>query len=231
MNILLIEDDKELSALISDYLSKEGMEISTLLSGEHAVSTILKEQPDLIILDVMLPVMDGIEICKAVRADYDGIILMLTAKQEEVDQIMGLELGADDYLFKPIKPRLLLAKIKSLSRRTVQHTSHDHLTSLTFGKLHIDVAAREVLLDKNPITLTSSEFDLLVALANQAGDVLSRDDLSHLIFGREYNGLERTIDNKVSQLRKKLQDDARDSQKIKTIRSKGYLFVASNWDD
>lgn len=226
MNILLIEDDLTLSELITDYLKSEGFQVETVLSGEHAVEAILTQKPDLVILDVMLPVKDGIAICREVRAQYDGLILMLTAKQDEVDQILGLELGADDYLFKPVKPRFLLAKIKSMSRRQTEAVDSD---VLRFGNFSLNTLSREVRISAELITLTSSEYDLLYILAKYAGEVLSRDALSQALVGREFDGIERTIDNKISQLRKKLGDDARSPEKIKTIRTKGYLFVPTAW--
>lgn len=231
--ILVVEDDWPLAESIQEYLSFEGYQVEIVSDGQQAVSTIVEWQPALVILDLMLPQKDGLTVCREVRPLYKGYILMFTAREEEIDQIVGLEIGADDYLLKPVKPRLLLAKIKAFLRRD---QSIDSLISsqqvkenITFGQLSIATQKRTVSLGGALIQLTDGEYDLLTLLAKNAGNILSRDQIVEQIKGYHYDGIERGVDNHISQLRKKLGDDARNSLKIKTIRSKGYLFVASAW--
>lgn len=234
--ILLVEDDKKLSSLIARYLNKNNLNVETEFRGDVAVKRILDTQPDLVILDVMLPGMDGFEVCKQVRPAFDGSILMLTAKDEDVDQIVGLEIGADDYVVKPTEPRLLLARIRALLRRTRKETkpqisAHTIIekSSLEFGSLIINRSTQCVSRNNVDIELTSTEFSLLWFLAIQAGDVLSREHICESVFNVEYDGLNRSVDNKISRLRKLLQDNAEKPKGIKTIRGKGYLFVADGW--
>jgi DNA-binding response OmpR family regulator len=182
----------------------------------------------------MLPGLDGFEVCKQVRPHYNGSILMLTAKDEDIDQIVGLELGADDYVVKPVEPRLLLARIRALLRRVTVKEKSQPVTSipggiLSFNNLTIDANARQVKYHNKPIDLTSTEFDLLWLLASHAGNTLSREHISKNVFNVDYNGLSRSVDNKISCLRKLLGDNPHKPEGIKTIRGKGYLFVASAW--
>ena len=233
--ILLVEDDKKLSSLIVRYLQKNNLNVETEFRGDKAVKHILDIQPDLVILDVMLPGMDGFEVCKQVRPDFEGSILMLTAKDEDIDQIVGLEIGADDYVLKPTEPRLLLARIRALLRRSIknppQRDTHEIVekSKLEFGSLIINKSARRVLRNRIDIELTSTEFNLLWFLASQEGSVLSREQICECIFNVEYDGLNRSVDNKISRLRKLLQDNTEKPKGIKTIRGKGYLFVADGW--
>jgi two-component system, OmpR family, response regulator RstA len=227
--LLLVEDDAVLAETIKDYLTLEGFSVSIESDGAVAQQRIVVENPDLVILDVMLPGKDGISVCREVRPHYNGYIIMFTAREDEVDQIVGLELGADDYLIKPIKPRLLLAKVKSFLRRSV--VPNDGISAeLSIGSLTIDVNGRNVNLEDSEVNLTSAEFDLLVLLAKNAGEILSRDLITKSLKGGEYDGMERGIDNKISQLRKKLKDDGRIPHRIKTIRGKGYVLSPGAWD-
>lgn len=228
--ILLIEDDHELASLTQDYLQKNDFSVSIEFDGANAVERILNEQPDCVLLDIMLPNKDGFSICKAVRNSqnpYHGPILMLTARDEDIDQLLGLELGADDYVTKPVQPRLLLARIHTLLRRVNQPTNlpqHD----LAFDNLLIESSARRVLLNKTAIDLSTAEYDLLYLLAQNAGTVLSRDAILQHLRGIGYDGADRSIDLRVSRLRKKLQDEKIDNnQRIKTVRGSGYLFTLS----
>jgi len=225
--LLLVEDDVALATSVSEYLTQEGFRVEIETDGALAPEKIMLMQPDLVILDVMLPNKDGISICREVRSQYPGFILMFTAKEDEIEQIVGLEVGADDYLVKPIKPRLLLAKIKSFLRRLSDPTIPEPsgCQDIVFGNLSIAPAARSVEQAGQSIKVTSAEFDLLLLLAKQAGQIVSRDHLMKSTTGLSYDGIERTIDNKISLLRKKLGDDARNPQKIKTVRSKGYMLV------
>jgi DNA-binding response OmpR family regulator len=229
--IMLVEDDLPLAEAVSEYLSKEGLAISVVHDGISAVEQIIETQPALVILDIMLPGKDGLTVCREIRPYYHGFIIMFTAKEDDIDQVVGLELGADDYLIKPVKPRLLLAKVKAFLRRTTMQIGElPKLDILQFGELVIDLSKREVKLNSILIVLTSAEFDLLAVLAKKAGQILSRDDITQQLKGGEYDGLERTIDNKISQLRKKLGDDSSLPTRIKTIRSKGYMLVPGAWD-
>lgn len=228
--ILLVEDDRALADAINEYLSGEGFDVQVVDDGNRAVNEILSSQPDLVILDIMLPGKDGLTVCREVRPSYLGYIIMFTAREDEIDQIVGLELGADDYLIKPVKPRLLLAKVKAFLRRgKLEGAANAGSNQLCFDNLRIDLTQRAVTLDDNDIALTSAEFDLLAILAKQAGNILSRDTIMQELSGAHYDGLDRTIDNKVSLLRKKLGDDSAVPTRIKTVRSKGYVLVPGAW--
>lgn len=230
--ILLIEDDERLADLTAEYLRKNDFEVSIEGRGDVAEQRILAEQPDLIILDIMLPGKDGLEVCRAVRSRYQGVILILTARDEDLDQILGLELGADDYIAKPVPPRVLLARIKALLRRlpAVPENTQNPRKSLTFGKFHISPGTRSAMLNGQAIDLTTAEFDLLWLLARHAGNVLSRDDLLQELRGIGFDGLDRSIDARISRLRKKIGDDPENPARIKTVRGKGYLFSQHDWN-
>ena len=228
--VLLVEDDVRLSALVAEYLEKNGLKVETEFRGDTAVERILTLQPDLIILDLMLPGLDGFEVCKQVRPQYKGPILMLTAKDEDIDQVVGLEIGADDYVVKPAPPRLLLARIRALLRRSGNHDeSNADKEELQFGALNIFLNSRAVTRNDINIDFTTTEFDLLWLLATHAGKVLSRDQISEALSGVEYDGLDRSIDIRISRLRKLLKDDPSKPKGIKTVRGQGYLFVADGW--
>ena len=224
--ILLVEDDQELSDLTRDYLQNHSLAVNCEMDGKNAVSRIIKEQPDLVILDIMLPNKDGFTICREVRQQYTGLILMLTARDEDMDQLLGLELGADDYVTKPVKPVLLLARIHSLLRRMNLPQENSAPTSLDFGLLNIEMSCREVSFDKQNIDLTTAEFDLFSLLAKHAGTVLSREKISQHLRGIGYDGSNRTIDLRISRLRQKLDVYLDNQVVIKTVRGAGYLFVA-----
>jgi len=236
-SILLVEDDEKLSALIAKYLQKNDLHVETEFRGDTAVQRIIDSKPDLVLLDVMLPGLDGFEVCKQVRSAYKGSILMLTAKDEDIDQIVGLEIGADDYIIKPVEPRLLLARIRAQLRQTMTHAATldnkklpvSENTNLSFGSLSIDQSARTVTRNDEHIELTSVEFDLLWLLASHAGATLTREQICQHVFNIEYNGVNRSVDNKISRLRQLLQDNSSKPKGIKTVRNKGYLFVASGW--
>lgn len=235
--IVLVEDDARLSALVADFLRKNGYVVEVISDGDKAVSFLSTNSPDLLILDVMLPGMDGFEICKTIRPTYQGPIIFLTAKGSDFDQVLGLELGADDYVVKPVEPRVLLARVHALLRRSGQSDSGTNQDKnkerdeekLVFGSLNIDRQARTVVLSNVLVELTSHEFDMLVVLAQKSGSILSRDYLSKVLLGREYDGVDRSVDVRVSRLRKKLGDSSESPTRIKTIWGKGYLFVADAW--
>ena len=230
--ILLVEDDERLAELTAEYLGRNGLEVSIEGRGDTAETRILAEQPDLVILDVMLPGQDGFAVCRAVRNDYRGVILMLTARDEDFDQILGLEMGADDYITKPVQPRVLLARIKALLRRTAGtgEAAPTGNEKLIFGRFQINQSTRAAELNGELIDLTTAEFDLLWLLASHAGAVLSRDDLLQELRGIGFDGLDRSIDARISRLRKKLNDDPDNPTRIKTVRGKGYLFSKHDWN-
>ncbi len=230
--ILLVEDDERLANLTAEYLRKNDFGVNIEARGDTAEARILNDNPELVILDIMLPGKDGFEVCRSVRDKYKGVILMLTARDEDLDQILGLELGADDYLSKPVQPRLLLARIKALLRRSPTSTSDaevDEVSELTFGNVHISQATRNTQLGQETIDLTTAEFDLLWLLARHAGSILSRDDLLLQLRGIGFDGLDRSIDARISRLRRKLGDDPANPTRIKTVRGKGYLFSKHDW--
>lgn len=230
--ILLVEDDARLAELTAEYLSRNDLDVTIEGRGDKAEERIAAEQPDLVILDVMLPGKDGFEVCRAVRPHYHGVILMLTARDEDFDQILGLEMGADDYIAKPVQPRVLLARIKALLRRLPANgeAASAGAQEKIFGQFRISQATRTASLAGQPIDLTTAEFDLLWLLASHAGNVLSRDDLLQELRGIGFDGLDRSIDARISRLRKKLNDDPENPTRIKTVRGKGYLFSKHDWN-
>lgn len=230
-HLLLVEDDRRLVQLIRDYLIRQDFQVSTAERGDIAVEMIIHARPDLVILDLMLPGLDGFAVCQQVRPRYAGPILILTAREDDMDQVAGLEMGADDYVKKPIEPRVLLARIRALLRRLPvnQISASGSLTPKTFGRLSICRNSRKVLLEDSEVDLTSNEFDLLFILADSAGTILDREFLFKALRGIEYDGLDRTIDVNISRLRKKLGDSASHPFRIKTVWGKGYLFVADAW--
>ena len=228
--ILIVEDDERLAALTKDYLESNGLKVSIEGDGSRAIERIKTEQPDLVVLDLMLPGEDGLAVCRIVRPYYKGPILMLTARTEDLDQVLGLEMGADDYVAKPVRPRVLLARIRALLRRVTDGPDEEVAVSgsenrLTFGNLVVDSAMREAWLEGQSIGLTSAEFDLLWLLSSSAGKVLTREEIFNQLRGIEYDGQDRSIDVRVSRIRPKVGDDPMNPKRIKTVRSKGYLFV------
>lgn len=227
--ILIVEDDERLATLTREYLENNGLQVSVEGDGGKAVERILSERPDLVVLDLMLPGEDGVSICRRVRGQYHGQILMLTARTDDLDEVLGLEMGADDYVAKPVRPRVLLARIRALLRRgTVPVEDEPQAqSSLRFGALVVDNSMREAWLDDQSVDLTSAEFDLLWLLCSNAGRVLSREEIFAQLRGIEYDGQDRSIDVRVSRIRPKIGDDPMHPRLIKTVRSKGYLFVKS----
>ena len=230
--ILIVEDDERLATLTREYLENNGLSAVIEGDGAMAVARILKEQPDLVVLDLMLSGEDGVSICRRVRPEYNGPILMLTARTDDLDEVLGLEMGADDYVAKPVRPRVLLARIRALMRRhrfpRVDKDEEAGVIRLTFGNLVVDSAMREAWLDNRSVDLTSAEFDLLWLLCSNAGRVMSREEIFEKLRGIEYDGQDRSIDVRVSRIRPKIGDDPIRPRLIKTVRSKGYLFVRNS---
>ncbi|HET6414482.1 MAG TPA: response regulator transcription factor [Anaeromyxobacter sp.] len=221
---LLVEDDVRLAALTRDYLESHGVAVVSVTDGRRGLSEAVTGRYDVVLLDLMLPGKDGLEVCREVRARSDVPIIVLTARGEEADRVMGLELGADDYLAKPYSPRELLARIRAVTRRA-KGRAGPALGAFRVGSLTIDPGARRVELEGEEVHLTGYEFALLEALARRAGRVLSREQLMELAKGSAEDAFDRSIDVHVSRLRQKLGDDPKRPRLIKTVRGSGYVLA------
>ena len=220
--ILLIDDDSRLAAMVSEYLGAAGFRVTVASNGLHGLEQLGSAPFDALVLDLSLPDMDGLEVCRRLRARSEVPVLMLTARGDAMDRIVGLEVGADDYLPKPFEPRELLARIKALLRRA-NRQAKDRL--LRFGRLEIDRDARAVRIEGHEHALTSFQFALLVALAENAGRVLSRDVLMDLVKGEKLEAFDRSIDVHVSRIRAAIEDDPKKPRRIITVRGAGYVFA------
>ncbi len=228
--ILLVEDDLSLAQWVQEYLQEHSYQITHVERGDQALEVFNGESFDLVLLDVMLPGIDGIQVCRDIRAISAVPIIMLTARSDELDEVIGLEVGANDYVVKPVRPRALLARIKSLIRNKQQPEPSQQPQSLDFGQLSLDNQAKRVIYQADEIEFSSSEFDFLWFLASHAGVAVNRDQVFKALKGREYDGQDRRFDLMISVLRKKLGDNSQKPQKIKTVWGKGYLFVADAWE-
>lgn len=228
MKILLVDDDKKLCRLIADYLEPMGYEVAAAHNGSQGLEMIREGNYHAMILDVMMPRMDGFEVLKQLRRESNIPVLMLTARGDETDRIVGLEMGADDYLPKTFSSRELLARLRAVTRRyrvsEKQAASDAEKDLLVFADLKIDRGARTVSLGGKPVSLTPLEYDLLASLAGAAGRVLSRDQLLDAVAGRSYDVFDRSVDVHISSLRRKLGEAPRNPRFIQTVRSAGYLF-------
>lgn len=222
--ILVIEDEKPILNIIKFNLKKEGFEVYEAVDGEEGVEKALKLEPDLILLDIMLPKKDGFTVCKELRQKISTPILMLTAREEEVDKVLGLELGADDYITKPFSTRELVARIKAHLRRHTPEKPLSENAIIKYGKLIINIDKYEVTKENKEIDLTLREFELLKFLATQPGQVFSRESLLEKVWGYEYYGDVRTVDVTVRRLREKVENDSGDPEYILTKRGVGYYF-------
>jgi DNA-binding response OmpR family regulator len=231
--ILLVEDDPRLAEMLTEYLSQAGYRVAHAPTGRIAMEHIAAADIDAVILDLMLPDMDGLDVCRQLRAVSDVPVLMLTARGDAIDRIVGLEIGADDYLPKPFEPRELLARLRAIlrrrvdlrqidARRGVAPAAHDFLR---FGRLEIDPAAHAARLDGVPCELTAYQFDLLLVMAQHAGRVLSRDALMDLLKGEPLEAFDRSIDVHMSRIRAAVEDDPKHPRRIITVRGAGYLFA------
>jgi DNA-binding response OmpR family regulator len=218
--ILIVDDEKRLVSLVESYLTQEGYRVATAYNGREALAVAKKENPDLIILDIMMPEMNGYDFMRVHRAEHDTPIIMLTAKVEDDDKIIGLELGADDYVVKPFKPRELMARVRNVLRRAGKIEPIGK--TLKVADMILNRDSREVLVGQRSIDLTPSEFDLLAALMATPGRVFSRLDLLDVIQGVRYEGYERTIDTHIKNLRAKVEDDPRKPRHIETVYGVGY---------
>lgn len=221
--VLLVEDEKAIRDAVSAYLEKEGYWVTSAADGQVAIDTFERGKFDLVVLDLMLPKVPGEEVCRTIRDASDVPIIMLTAKGELEDRVIGLELGADDYLVKPFSPRELVARVRALLRRA-KVSEEPQRDRLVYGELEIDVASHKAFLGGEELDLTASEFKLLTTLARYPGRVYTRMELVEKVLGYDFVGYERTIDSHVKNLRAKLDDDPRDATFIHTVHGVGYRF-------
>ncbi len=226
--ILMIEDDEGLSGMVGEYLGTRGFEVTARAEAATGLELLRTNRFDALILDVMLPDADGFEVCRQVRSESDVPILMLTARGEDTDRIVGLELGADDYLPKPFNPRELLARLRAILRRRSQLSRS---TALRFGRLEIDRDARVVRVDGQDCPLTSHQYELLNALAESPGRVLSRDVLMQRVRGESLEAFDRSIDVHISRIRAAIEDDPKHPKRVLTVRGAGYVFARSQDDE
>jgi DNA-binding response OmpR family regulator len=225
--VLIVEDDDQLAELLLEYLGMHGFELERVASGDVGAERILETRPDLVILDLMLPGANGLDVCRQVRDDYSGAIVMLTASQSEADHVAGLELGADDFVTKPIDPRVLLARLRTQLRRLGggRAPGQDDGGILNIGALQVDTASRDIKVEGHSVPLTTMEFDVLAMLATHAGSVVKRDDLYTTVMGIEYDGFDRGLDVHVSRIRRKLERAGFDPSRLKSVRGVGYLLA------
>lgn len=234
--IVFVEDDPEVGSLIASWLGRHDIDVVVENRGDSAEQTILRERPDLVLLDIMLPGKDGMTLCRDLRPQWSGPIVLLTSLDSDMNHILALELGACDYILKTTPPPVLLARLRLHLRQAGESQAPAPRSAaiphrpLTFGILRIDPVNRQVMLSDDEVTLSTADFDLLWELATHAGQVMDRDALLHRLRGVSYDGLDRSVDVAVSRLRRKLGDNGAEPCRIKTVRSKGYLFAPQAWD-
>lgn len=230
MRALLVDDDRELARLLTDYLASHGVAVDHVEDGAHAIDRLAAavDGYDVVLLDVMLPGMDGFEVCRHLRERFDVAVVMLTARGEDTDRVVGLELGADDYVPKPFNPRELLARMRAVVRRTKRGAGSGGDDRVEVGDLVVDVPAHKAMLGGKELQLTSFEFRVLVALARRAGQTVTREELASVVLpkgGRYDPSVDRSLDVHVSHLRHKIGDDVKESKRIRTVRGVGYVLV------
>ncbi|MCL9780717.1 response regulator transcription factor [Vibrio sp. S4M6] len=224
-SIFIIEGDPKFRQLLSDYFTFQKFDVTSYQISEIAIEDIIEKQPGTLLLDLMPPRYYGLAVCRQIRCNYLGNILILSAKNDDYDHVVALELGADDFIVKSIQPRVLLARIRTLLRRLKQVPQLGHSNILNYGQLHLNGTRKVCQFHKQPIPLTISEFELLWKLASNPYEVLSRSQLLSCLRGREYDGLDRSVDCKIMVLRKKLGDLSATPKHIVTVRNKGYKFI------
>jgi len=229
--VLMIEDDQRLAEMVGDYLGEHGFRVERHGDATSGLAQLRRGSYCALILDLMLPDMDGFEVCRRVRSQSDIPIIMLTARGEETDRVVGLELGADDYLPKPFSLRELLARLRAVLRRRVPESGERPVPPLRFGRLEIDREAREVRLDGEPCALTGHQYALLRILAERAGRAVSRETLMDLLKGDALSAFDRSIDVHVSRIRAAIEDDPKHPKRILTVRGVGYLFVRAQGEE
>lgn len=228
--VLIIDDDEELCELVSEYLTVEGFKVEVIHDGESGLLKALEEKHDLVILDVMLPKKNGFDVLRDLRKESKVPVIMLTARGEDMERIVGLEIGADDYLPKPFNPRELVARLRAILRRssTAKNSGTQLNGKIVVEDLEISLSARTATLGERKLNLTTVEFELLVALLNEAGKVVKKEDLSVKVLERELSPFDRSLDMHISNLRKKLGKRENGEDRIKTIRSVGYIYALNN---
>jgi len=231
VDILLVEDDHRLAELTAEYFRQHELTVAVESRGDRAIARFRTERPRIVLLDLMLPGTDGLTICRELRNIFSGPILIFTARDSDIDQVIGLEAGADDYVAKPVDPMVLLARTRALLRRVEEGVTTPASGDIVVGGLRISDAAQEVWLDGSVVELTTQEFELLHLLAKNAGKILSREDIFQHLRGIDYDGLDRSIDGRISKLRRKLGDSATKPTRIKTVWGKGYLIVPDAWGE
>lgn len=231
VDILLVEDDRRLAELTAEYFRQNGLSVALESRGDRALARFREARPRIVLLDLMLPGADGLTLCHELRQIFSGPILIFTARDSDIDQVIGLEAGADDYVAKPVDPMVLLARTRALLRRTEQNPAPvETVSDIVLGGLRISDTSQQVWLDGRQVDLTTQEFELLCLLARNAGKVLSRKAIFRSMRGIEYDGLDRSIDGRISKLRRKLGDSATRPARIKTVWGKGYLLVPDAWE-
>ncbi|MFZ6845464.1 response regulator [Undibacterium sp. RuTC16W] len=233
--LMLVEDDAKLAQLVVDYLQEYEFTVDVVERGDTALARFQQSQPDIVVLDLMLPGLDGMLVCRQIRSVSQVPLVILTAREDTFDEVSGLEQGADDYINKPVQPRVLLARLRALLRRRAEPAQSAQTAQaiiaareLAFGALSIAKSDRVVRWRGQTVVLTSPEFKLLLLLAESAGTVLSRNDILKAMRGIEFDGIDRSIDNTISRLRQKFDDSA--AARIKTVWGEGYLFSPSAWE-
>jgi DNA-binding response OmpR family regulator len=234
VEVLRIDDGdrrrRRRAELTAQYLEQNGLSVAVETRGDHAMARFESDHPRAVLLDIMLPGIDGLTLCRELRKRFEGPILMFTARDSDIDQVIGLEAGADDYVSKPADPMVLLARTRALLRRAERtHEAGLRRGEIVLGGLRVSAAAQQVTLDGEPVPLTTLEFELVHLLARHAGEVLSREEIFRSLRGIEYDGVDRSIDGRISKLRRKLKDDPSAPTRIKTIWGKGYLLVPNAW--
>jgi DNA-binding response OmpR family regulator len=225
--ILIVEDEKKIADIVRSYLERDGHRVVVASTGQEGISA-LKERPDLVILDLMLPDISGEDICETVRRDSDVPIIMLTAKSEEEDKIKGLEIGADDYVIKPFSPREVVARVNAFLRRTKKKSN---VMSFNSGAMKIDTSLVKVFVDGSQVELTSTEYKILIAFAERPGNVFSRAQLVNIVQGYDFEGYDRTVDAHIKNLRHKIDPDPKSPRFIKTVYGMGYRFIGTPDED
>jgi len=223
--VLLVEDNARLAASIRDYLENHNLEVFVEADGMSVAERLERLRPDIVLLDLMLPGKDGLTLCREIRRADRTPILILTAKGEDIDQVLGLEMGADDYVVKPVEPRVLLARIEAILRRSRSAPPETRNARISAGRLTIDSGRRTAAVDRKSVELTTGDFDILWLLASRQGNVVTRDEILRVVRGIDYDGLDRSIDARICRLRRKLADAGGVESMIKTVRLRGYLFT------
>ncbi|AFJ47331.1 two-component system response regulator RstA [Shimwellia blattae] len=235
--IVFVEDDPDVGALISAYLGKHDIDVVVESRGDRAEAVIREQAPDLVLLDIMLPGKDGMTLCRDLRPQWEGPIVLLTSLDSDMNHILALEMGASDYILKTTPPAVLLARLRlhlrqheAMHSQAAESAAQKTHTAIRFGTLCIDPLNRQVTLGEETVVLSTADFDLLWTLATHAGEIMDRDALLRNLRGVAYDGLDRSIDVAISRLRKKLSDNATEPYRIKTVRNKGYLFAPHAWE-